>query len=684
MLSVLSDPAGLLYTAAYFVSGLVCLLLIPRARSFDDTGMRTGLVWLLATTAVWGFLKTAFLLVPAPLREPSYTLGLVAGFATIWAWLYFCSAYTGRNFHENRTLRRLSGGVFLFVVSAKLTNSIHGLYFTTSESTSPFPHLAIEHGALHWGVTGLAYVLSAVGLFMIFELYVRSDYNTRPLGALTVLLGLPVVFDAVALLTPRLISVIYAPIGVAIFAAGVLFAFPERFVAVRTAILDGGPSVYLDGDWRVRDASTAATALFPALEGATGDPLAEVLPDVATALDDDGIVTRDVDGDTRYYLVGTDPVGVDDSGAQVLTVTDVTEFERQRRQLRRQERELDQQNELYRAIIAVSFDFVYRVDLDGRLTFVSTPVEDMLGYASDDLVGEHIDTLAPTDEIAEQARNYLDDVADGEGLQIRDFPIEHRDGRSVVTDIRVVPVYEAGVPEAERTPEDIVGAQGMIRDTTERHRREGLISVINRVLRHNVRNELTVINGYAEVLADDLDGEPEANAARIVEAADRLLDLTESAQKIEQTRCESPELESHDVVSVIEEVVTRVEDQYPNASIAVDAPESAMALTLPRIETAFFELLDNAAKHGGEAPSIELDVDVASRRVTTTIADDGPGLPETEREVLATGTEEPLIHGSGLGLWLAYWIVTTLDGDIEVPDTDRGTTVKLGLPRPDG
>lgn len=683
MLSVLSDPAGFLYTAAYFVSGLVCLLLIPRARSFDDTGMRTGLVWLLATTAVWGFLKTAFLLVPAPFREPSYTLGLVAGFATVWAWLYFCSAYTGRNFHENRTLRRLGGGVFLFVVSAKLTNPIHGLYFTTSEATSPFPHLAIEHGALHWGATGLAYVLSAVGLFMIFELYVRSDYNTRPLGALTVLLGLPVVFDAVALLTPRLISVIYAPVGVAVFAAGVLFAFPERLVAVRTAIRDGGASVYLDGDWRVRDASAAATALFPALEGATGDPLAEVLPDVAAALDDDGILTREVDGDTRHYLVGTDPVGVDDSGAQVLTVTDVTEFERQRRQLRRQERELDKQNELYRAIIAASFDFVYRVDLDGRLTFVSAPVEDVTGHAPEDLVGEHIDTLAPTDEIAEQARNYLNEVTDGEALQIRDFPIQHRDGRSVVTDVRVVPIYEAEVPEAERTPEDIVGAQGMVRDTTERHRREGLISVINRVLRHNVRNELTVINGYAEVLADDLDGERAANADRIVEAADRLLDLTESAQKIEQNRGESPELEPHDVVPVVEEVVTRVEDQYPNASISVDTPESATALTTPRIETAFFELLDNAAKHGGKAPSIELDVHVTSRRVTTTIADDGPGLPETEREVLAAGTEDPLVHGRGLGLWLAYWIVTTLDGDIEVPDTDRGTTVEVGLPRPD-
>ncbi|PSQ47632.1 hypothetical protein BRD19_09035 [Halobacteriales archaeon SW_7_65_23] len=63
------------------------------------------------------------------------------------------------------------------------------------------------------------------------------------------------------------------------------------------------------------------------------------------------------------------------------------------------------------------------------------------------------------------------------------------------------------------------------------------------------------------------------------------------------------------------------------------------------------------------------------------IADDGPGLDEAEREVLATGTETPLIHGSGLGLWLVYWIVSRHDGDIETETTSDGTTMTLSVPR---
>ncbi len=683
MIAELIDPLRLAYTAAFFASGLLCLLFIPRARAFEDPEVRTGLVWLLATTGAWGLLKTTFLLLPDSLREPSYTVGLIFGFATVWAWLYFCSAYTGRTFHRNRTFRRVGVAVFGGIAMLKLTNPMHGLYFTATETTDPFPHLAIDHGLLHWSATGLSYVLSAVGLFMIFELYIRSEYDTRPLTALAALLGLPVVLDVVALSTPVLVNFIYAPIGVAIFAVGVLGAFRERVAPVGTALPDGTASVYLDDDDRIVDASGAAKALFPALTDATGEPLADVLPDVAAALDAGEPILELTDDEPRYYIVETDPVRLAGSAARVLRFTDVTGLERTRRELRRTERELSQQNELYRAILSTSFAFIYRVDRDHALTFVSGSVAEVLGYEPDAIVGRRIDAVAPTDDVAEQARRYTDDVLAGEAIRLQDFPLKHRDGREVFVDIRVVPVYDATVPEAERTTDDIVGAQGMIRETTDRHRREALISVINRVLRHNVRNELTVINGRAAMLAEDLDGDAAASARKIVEAGDRLLDLSESARKIEQTRDRAPELEPHDVIPILEATVEQIGDQYPAASVSVDVPASAVALTQPRVSAALRELLDNAAKHGGDAPAIDLAVTVGAEWVTITVADDGPGLPAGEREVLETGAEDPLAHGSGLGLWLAHWIVTTLDGDVEILDTARGTTIEVSLPRAD-
>ena len=677
-------PIGLAYIALFSISGVTCLLLIPRARTFDDPEIQTGMVWLLGTVGAWAVLKAMFLLVPGPLREPVYTAGLVFGFATVWAWLYLCSAYTGRTLHRNTTLRRLGVGVYLAVVLVKLTNPIHGLYFTTTAVTTPFSYLAIDHGVIHWAATGLSYVLSAVGLFMIFELYVRSGYDTKPLAVLTAMLGLPVVLDIVATATPKLIEVIYAPIGVAIFAVGVMVVFAPRFLAVRSTVLDGGRSVFLDSGGRIRDYSPDAATTFPALAGAVGGRLEDVLPEVAATVDaDDRIVERDDGTQTRYFLVSTNVTGVGESAAEVLTFTDVTDIERQRRQLSRRERELAERNEYYRAVIAASFAFVFRIDIDDRVfTFVSPSVEEFLGYTAEELDSEPISVVMPDDETHELAREYLDGVAEGEALQVRDFPLEDGNGQTVHADIRIVPIYDPSIPEDARTPDDIIGAQSMVRDATERRRREGLISVINRVLRHNVRNELNVINGYAEMLATDLDGDAASKADQIVKTSNRMLNLSESAREIEANRNQSPDLEPVDLVPIVEESVQQLRERYPDASVTVDSPETAVAKSLPRVETALWELLDNAAKHGGDYPSIEVRVKETGGQIQMTVSDDGPGIPEGEREVLEKGSEEQLVHGQGLGLWLAYWVIRNLDGELDIPEDEQGTRVTVRLPSP--
>ena len=681
MTAAWTTPAGMAYMSLFFASGIACFAAIPRARTVTDAEIRHGLVGLLATTGLWAVLKTGFFVVPDPFREVLYTVGLISGFATVWAWLYFASAYTGRGLHTNQTLRRLGAGVFLTVVTLKLTNPLHGLYFTTTEKTTPFRHLAIDHGVIHWASTGLSYALAAIGLFMIFELYVESEYDTGPLGVLTGLLALPVSLDLIAIATPRLLNLIYAPIGVAAFAIGVLYLFTDQFLSVQTAARTGAATVIVDDTDRIRDFSAAAVDAFPALEAATGERLADVLPAVAATRDRDGkIIERDGGDGSDYYLVSARSTTLGDSTETVIALADITDRERQRRQLIQRERELDQRNELYRAVIAASFAFVIRIDLEGRFSFVSPSIESFLGYDPAELTGEPISVLCSDDQSTDRLEDYFQEVTSGESLQIRDLPLTTRTGRTVHVDVRMVPVYDPSVDRDGRTPADIVGALAMMRDASHRRQREGLISVMNRVLRHNVRNKLTVINGRAAMLAETLDGDAKSNADAIVQAGDRLLNLTESARRIEENRELSPELVAIDVMPILDESVDQLEARYPDVTVRTEGPETAMTETLPRIETALWELLENAAEHTGPQPTITVSVTTTAQQTVITIADEGPGLPEDERQVLADGKEEPLVHGQGLGLYLAYWIITNLDGEIEVPKSQTGTAIELRLP----
>jgi len=330
------------YWAAYGVTALVCFAALARARDVEDDDVRRALVWLLGLTGGWSALKVAYFALSGTLRRPVYILGLVFGFGTVWAWLYFCSAYTGRTYHRDPTLRKLSAGVIAAVVSVKLTNPIHGLYFTTSQVTTPFPHLAIEHGIFHWAVTGLSYAMAAIGIFMLFELYLESGYNTRPLAVLTGLLAVPVTVDVAALLTPWIVDVIYAPLGVAAFVIGVLYVYQRQFLAVEGAGERDDPLIFLDGDDRIQDYTASATDLFPALEGARGEPLAEAFPDVAAVAEGgDQILEWDRGGETRYYLTSANTVSLGETQETVLLFSDVTTAELRRRELLRHNQQLE-------------------------------------------------------------------------------------------------------------------------------------------------------------------------------------------------------------------------------------------------------------------------------------------------------------------------------------------------------
>jgi len=367
------SSAFIAYTLIYGFAAFGCGIALLRARSVTDRDTRRGLVGLLAASGGWAALELAFLVAPTPTTAyAAYTLSLVVGLTTVGAWLYFCSAYTGRSFHRSQFYRRVSVAVYLAIVAVKLTNPIHGLYFDTAFVTTPFPHVAIRHELVHWVVAGLSYALVAVGIFMLYEMFLDADYDTRPLGALVGVTAVPVVLDIVGFSTDYLIDINYEPIGVAVFAVGVLYVFQSDFLAVQLTDGVDDPVVYLDGG-EIRNYNGMAERLLPELSGSAGDSLSSVAPDAAAALESDTrILERSRDGELAYYLLSdtTFALGQVDIG-RIVVFSDVTETERQRRELVRQNEQLE------------GFAAAIRHELLNTLQVVSARV-DIAGEALDD------------------------------------------------------------------------------------------------------------------------------------------------------------------------------------------------------------------------------------------------------------------------------------------------------------
>jgi signal transduction histidine kinase len=346
-------PVQFGYSLVFGVAALICFAAVSRGLDrLEDSDTRIGLVALLATTGLWASFYVGRILSSAPAVQLTfYILGLTAGLTSVGAWLYFCSAYAGKSYHRTPLFRQLAVFVFLLILAVKFTSPIHGLYFSTAQSITPFPHLVIRLGVLHWIVTGLAYALSAVGFYMLFETFQGSNYATGRLSLLVGLAGLPVVFDVIAYSgSDPVITLNYEPIGVALFAVGVLYVADGSFVAVRRfgreQLLDelDEAIVIVDTDWQIKDTNESARELFPDLTDSLDEALFDVVPELDDLLPvaESRVIEFAASMPGRQYLVSTQPLTVGQTTVgQALVLTDVTALERERQRVRRQESQLD-------------------------------------------------------------------------------------------------------------------------------------------------------------------------------------------------------------------------------------------------------------------------------------------------------------------------------------------------------
>lgn len=241
-------------------------------------------------------------------------------------------------------------------------------------------------------------------------------------------------------------------------------------------------------------------------------------------------------------------------------------------------------------------------------------------------------------------------------------------------------VHDRAVPvkDDEGTPYRIVG---LAEDITPRKEREQQIMVLNRVLRHNLRNEVNAIQAYAELIASKTDGEIERFASKIEAVASRLITLSEKNRTFATQLSEQTTNDPVDLGDLLTDVVTAFQSAHPDADISLTAPDSGVATVSSQLEIPLSELLENAIKHNNtETPTVEITATVDSE-TSIKICDNGSGIPDEEWAVL--GIEElPLYHGSGIGLWLSHWVITSTGGTLTLEkNSSDGSTVLITCPR---
>uniref|UniRef100_A0A7D6H5K4 histidine kinase n=1 Tax=Natrinema zhouii TaxID=1710539 RepID=A0A7D6H5K4_9EURY len=302
------------------------------------------------------------------------------------------------------------------------------------------------------------------------------------------------------------------------------------------------------------------------------------------------------------------------------------------------------------AIVTDSHDYIVEIN-DAGSDVLGTEPRHVLGRPLQEIVPD--DLLLPTDG----------SVAVGSSFQ------SPHDGR----------LYDVTATAITDIHDRTIGHVITFHDISEHVRQQQRHEVLNRVFRHNIRTETNVISSYAELLADEDD---QGAADEITASARRIEELGVKAREIidvfERGR---DSIEAVPLESLLADGIATVSEEYPNARIDRE-PASVDLFVASVLEPVFVNLIENGIEHNtGPNPSVRVTVESDGDRVQIRIADNGSGIEDYERSILERGTETPLEHGSGLGLWLAKWGTEIAGGEVTFETDDpTGSVVTVDVP----
>lgn len=208
----------------------------------------------------------------------------------------------------------------------------------------------------------------------------------------------------------------------------------------------------------------------------------------------------------------------------------------------------------------------------------------------------------------------------------------------------------------------------------EAHRQREQLDVLNRVLRHDIRNDMNTIVAWGEMLEDEVTPEGRDKLDRILRAGRHVVELTNVARDLSEIihGDESPNRTPISLRRILTEELEKRREAFPDAEITMSDPPDPDTRVLANelLSSVFRNLVNNAVQHNYVArPRVWISVEETDESVRVAVADNGPGVPDDMKATLFGEGQKGLESGgTGIGLFLVQRLVESYDGDVWIED----------------
>lgn len=333
------------------------------------------------------------------------------------------------------------------------------------------------------------------------------------------------------------------------------------------------------------------------------------------------------------------------------------------------------------AVVQHSSDGVVILDRDGSVVGYNVTMSKMSGWEIGEAVGRPSHEAFPLNLLSDSehstslvrmGRRYF-----GERTEPMEAQMMSRRGQLLDVEVSGAPLFD----EENKA----LGWVMMLRDISRRKEMERLQKVFLSAVSHELHTPIAIIKGFAGLMSDpDIEMPRETireKATIIIEESERLEKMVK--QMLEATRIQAgglkPNLGTEDVAKLVHRAVEKIQPVAKAAGCKVTAqvqPERFLALVDGgKIQQVVINLLENATKYSKKG-RIEVVGDFNNRRLSISVCDDGPGVPQEDREKLfepfVRGKTSAHAGGSGLGLYIAKAIVEAHGGTLSLTESPAG------------
>ena len=355
-----------------------------------------------------------------------------------------------------------------------------------------------------------------------------------------------------------------------------------------------------------------------------------------------------------------------------------TAFNQMGRQLKHHVEVINQEKEQLSSILTSMTDAVITFNKDRTVLLSNPPAELLL---QDWFINKGGDSEKP---LPIEMYHMLDHV-----LELEEQLQEELEIDGVYYIISISPLYSAS--------DKVRGAVAVIRDQTEEHRLEKLRSDFIANVSHELRTPISMLQGYAEAIVDDIvqDEEEQKEIIRIIyDESQRMGRLVNDL--LDLARMESGNITLYEDIRPINATFERITQKFvqrgreKEIDVSFETTfnrEATLMIDEDRIEQVLTNLIDNAIRHTPQGGHVSVLVDQQVNFARIRVQDDGAGIPKEdlpyvfERFYKADKARTRGKAGTGLGLAIARNIVEAHKGRILVESTvDVGTTFMFYLP----